>query len=185
MNKSILIILAITFFFAGCGNNCPKFNEEILQWMPYHENEKLSFINNKGEEIELEVTSCNITHTDNIGFGKCGCESNYTVTLNSESLLLKCLIDDYEYFKEKRMHINNQYLNLTRQLDSYNFNGKAYKNVCIYERTLEEENSFLQIIQIKDIGIVEFTINDEQWVKKDLSTKKINISMVSMNISNC
>ena len=183
MKKHILIILAIAFVFASC-NNCPKFDKEILQWMPYQENEKLSFINNKGEEIELEVTSYNVRHTDRIGFGvKCACESSYTVTLNSENLQLRCWIDGS--INQKDMHINSQYLRLSRQLDSYNFNGKTYKNVCIYERTQEDENSFQQIIQIKDIGIVEFTINDEQWVKKDLSTKKTSSSKVSMSSSGC
>jgi hypothetical protein len=182
----LLIFVSLVIISSGCGTKCEDFNNEIINWMPYKEADKIIIAN--GNQVDTLIVNFSLRqHTDKVRFGiKCACENSYSLRLSSDSLNIDILFEDSRAVENSAITINNEFLNYKSKLDSLEINGRKYFDLIIFENPHQYLiNKFDKIIISKLIGIISITKQGYDWIIIDDSKRNIELSKVGLNISDC
>jgi hypothetical protein len=182
----LLILVSLLIIPSGCGTICEDFNNQIINWMPYKEADKIIIA--KGNQVDTLIVNSSLRqHTDKIRFGsKCVCENSYSLKLSSDSLSIDVLFEDSRAVEKSVITINNEFLNYSSKLDSLEINGKKYFDLIVFENLHQYLiNKFDKIIISKSIGIISITKQGYDWIIIYDSKRNIELSKIGINISDC
>lgn len=189
--KSTYPILIIFFYFVivvltGCATKCDDFNNEIIDWMPYNEADRI-IIGKDNRSDTLIVNYSEIHHTDKIGFGvKCDCEDTYSLNLSSDSLTIDVRFYNSSAVEKSEIVINDEWMSFSERLDKLEINGKEYNDLIIYKNEKQTPASrFEKIILSKSIGIISIVGINELWGIKDDTKRVIDVSKIKLKTIDC
>lgn len=166
MNNRVQINLFLTLLLIlqSCGFqvNCPDFDAETLEWIPYQNNDIIILENSSKEShITLAVNSIYVEHTTHyVTNQKCGtCDDiisiNGNETDNNNFLvhigLNKNRINSQDYLVNGTYFTdyNSEY----SEHNNYLFDGDVYEAVRIFEKSVANE-TYRKLIIAKGYGIV-------------------------------
>lgn len=193
------IILQLTILISGlallmsCGRqiDCPNFNNEVLDWIPYQNNDTIRLINSSNDSIIiLVINEVVIEHTThymtNLDCGTCddqiminGNETNnndlqINIGLNENNINAQRYLIKGSYFTEYNSDCSEQ--------ADYSFEGVKYNAVRIFEKK-ETNDRFFKLILAKGLGIVGLVDkNGDVW--KIISNDLKNSMSESVEIKN-
>ena len=152
-NYILMIFTLLTTFLIGCAEKCEDFNNEIIEWMPYNETDKILIVKDNWTDT-LIVNYSEIYHTDKIGFGvKCVCENSYILNVSSDSLSIDIRFDNSGEVKNSEIVINEEWMNYSESIDKLEINNKEYTDLIIYKNINQTSTSrFKKIIKIQYNG---------------------------------
>ena len=202
--KKYLFVIGILFVVVTCQETCPKFDEEILSWIPYQENDVVElYYQFSDSTIILPINSVEITHTTDISRGSIiGCKKcrgecsdyiyingyNSDFHINIDLHLNKIGSQGYQicdtFFYSSEYDSNPNYSEIT----NYLFEGKEYDIVRIFENNYSQ-GTFEKLIIAKEIGIIGLIdIHGNSWVLKSNdkaknSNKREKGNVVIKNVS--
>ena len=186
MTKIRFLILISFLTIIGCARDCPDFNNEVLDWMPYKVADIVE-INNSVSSESLIVNTSQIYHSDKVSFGvKCACLNTYVLNLSSHSFNIDIRYSDSKEIGTSEIVVNGEWLDYSEQKASIFVNGNNYYDVIIYEsRNLLTPGSFSKVIIAKSIGIVAIIGENEEWGINYDNKRTIDISEVDFMASDC
>jgi hypothetical protein len=181
----LLILVSLLIIPSGCATICEDFNNQIINWMPYKEADKIIIA--KGNQVDTLIVNSSLRqHTDKIRFGsKCVCENSYSLKLSSDSLNIDVLFEDSRAVENSVITINNEFLNYSSKLDSLEINGRKYFDLIVFENQQHLIDKFDKIIISKSIGIISITKQGYDWIIINDSKRNIELSKIGINISDC
>ena len=184
--KKFLISIFLTTFITGCYKKCDEFNSDIIDWMPYKLQDKI-IITDSDKADTLMVTVSEVFHTEKIkSFSMCMCADNYFVSLTSDSIDINAVFSDSGNADNARIHINQEYMQFSEQLDNLIINGHSYNDLRIYKgNTAINDSRFDKIIISKSIGIVAIIEKNRNWIILDNNIRDIQISDINYNNDGC
>jgi hypothetical protein len=176
----------MTLFLSGCSHQCEDFNTEIMRWIPYKLNDKITLTGNSGSNT-LTVTKSEGYHTNKVRYRTdCSCENSYYVTLSSESLFIDFTFYDANSPEISDINIQGELLTSSEYLESLEVNGHVYNDVLIYENlNRSSSHNFERILVSKSIGIILIIKTDEELNIDDISVKQIELSDIKLQTSSC
>lgn len=149
---------------SSCGRkiNCPDFDNKILEWIPYHNNDTIRLINSSNDSIiKLAINKVIIEHTTHyITNLKCGTCDDHIMINGNETNKPDLKIDIYlnenniqmQSFLIKGVHFTESDSDYSEQSD-YSFEGVNYNAVRIFEKK-DNSYGFFKLILAKGYGIV-------------------------------
>jgi len=188
--RSLLILMIVCLFgLISCQDktvNCPEFEEEILKWIPYQENEEVVlYSQSQDSTITLLINGVNVTHTTHYTIGaKCGtCDDQIVINsyddssfqvemyLNSNKIVGQSFRICDTYFSES----NSTYSELTNFL----FEDKEYDTVRVFEKN-DSQGVLKKLIIAKGIGVIGvMDINNNIWSLKTNDKNKQGNAVIS------
>ena len=187
--KKYLVVIGILFAAINCQETCPKFDEEILTWIPYQEDDAIELYSQyKDSTIILSIKSVEITHTTNyskgsiIGCTKCGGGCLDYISINQNNSDFQVNINLYENkmmdygFGICGTNFTGSSFNLNySELTNFLFEDKEYDIVRVFENN-NSDRTFNKLVIAKEIGIIGLIdIYDNSWVlKSNDKTKKLD-----------
>ena len=174
-----------------CKDKCPEFNNDILNWIPYMDNDTISFY--KGDTLKkLVVTENFVDHTDHVGgCTKCACSEIYAIVMVFDSIQINFSFNDSNNPMSSSIQTNGDYFSADTMIKSFDLNGKLYNDVIIYNchtngnSEYSITNKFNTIIISKAIGIIAIYIDSIIWILKDSSLKNKKISDTKYSSNGC
>ena len=182
----LLIIVALILLTASCNQECEDFNYDIVQWLPYDENDEILLTNSNFVDT-LTVDYRGITHTEEIPrFSLCICENSFIVGMSSDSVKISIMFYDSRNFEDSFVSINDEYLGFHQQLETYEINGKVYSNLLEYTyQNPEQPATYETVIIARSVGIISIIGKSEEWVPVDDSSHEIEASTIRVTLSDC
>jgi len=186
MKKNSLLFLISCLIIIGCARDCPDFNDDVVQWIPYKEADNIEMTNSTGTET-LVVNSSKIYHSDEVRFGvKCACENAYILNLSSNSFNIDIRFNDSRNIESSEIVINGEWLDFLEQRASITINGKAYQEVILYESLNQlAAGNFIRVIVSKSFGIIAIIGNDEEWSLINETKRVISITDIDFLGKDC
>ena len=205
LNFTKLISLSVLFTvgLTGCGMtiNCPEFDEAILSWIPYQENDVIElYSQSKDSTIMFSIRNVKITHTTDYKTGvDCGgaCYDEIRIRQNEddnfkfqvEISLTKNKITNQSYQIGDTRFGDGNYI--YSELTNYQFENEEYEVVKIFEKT-ESKGTFRKLIFAKGIGIIGLIdVHGNTWIlKTDVKINRLDVNerergIVIDNVSGC
>jgi len=196
---SYLFIIVGILVLISCGRqvSCPKFEEEILSWMPYQEEDVIELYSQSNDStIIFSISSIEVIHTThyltNADCGTCDDQilinqkdySEYKpnfeahISLNKNRIQFQYYIINDTYFS----YDNSDYSELT----SFEFENNVYDIVRVFEKN-DSKGAFKKLILAKDIGIIGLIDFDgNTWtLKNNGKTKSIKQKKIKINDTSC
>jgi hypothetical protein len=182
----IAILITLLYILTGCTKKCDEFNSDIINWLPYKKTDLIILTNNTNKDT-LTLKSNIINHTEKIKRNtKCTCEDSYSLIISSDSILINVDFYDSRSIDFSFVKINNDNLNYSELLNSYQLNGKNYSNVIIYKNDSQNSTKrFDKLVISKNIGIIEIIGVSEEWIIENDNIKNIEVSEIDYNKSDC
>lgn len=171
-----IILFAAIISITSCDMHkvdCPAFNNEIMEWMPYEEGQ-LIVLKNLGanDTISLFVNSINISHaTQYMNNEDCGTCDDYINICesygNEENFCLYVHLNENE-LKGESYYIKgssfDSYLTVLDYTD-YDFNGTIYAKVKEY-RNSSSDQGYTKLFVAKNYGIIGLEDeNGNTWIR--------------------
>ena len=194
MRKYLILITSIIFgIMVSCHRqvNCPSFDEEILSWIPYQENDVIELHSQSVDTtIIFSIERVEVTHKTHYTAGaKCGtCDDDIQIIQKSH--------DNFEFSasiainnnkkKDKKItqsyRIGDAYFSTYSESKNVLFEGENYDIVRIFEKT-DSNGMFKKLIIAKEFGIIGLVdIYDNVWTLKIKRHKK-NENIIINNTS--
>jgi hypothetical protein len=194
-------VFQLTIFISGlilmisCGRkiDCPDFNDEILKWVPYQNNDTIRLMNSSNDSImKLVINEVIVEHTTHYMTNvKCGtCDDRIMINVNeTDSVDLQIHIGlTYKHIYNQSFLIKGFYFteynsDYSEQSD-YSFEGVNYDVVRIFEKK-ETDDRFFKLIIAKGFGIIGLVEkNGDVWeIKSTILKSKKSESVEIRNIS--
>ena len=189
--RNFLIIRRLSFFVVisllglmGCRVNCPEFDEKILQWIPYQENDVIELYSQSNDStIIFTVKSVIVTHTTHYSQGsKCGgCSDDILIYDDAADFQV-----DISLYKNKIEYqsywVCDTYFSDYSEVKNYLFENEEYDIVRIFDNN-GSTGTFRKMIIAKEIGVIGLIdIYGNTWALKigsDTKRKNIVINNVS------
>gem|GEM_PF-3519434 len=200
--KKWLFLFAVVVLFGlkSCYRQvtCPEFNEEILDWIPYQENDRIELYSQlKDSTITISIKSVEVTHTTDYktGYDCGGCDDEILIRQN-----------DSDHFKfQVDIRLNRNTIAYQYQIgDTYYFEGNyiysekknyllediEYDMVRIFEKN-DSKGRYNRLIIAKDFGIIGLIdVFGNTWVlKNNVKIRRLNGrdrgNIVINNVSGC
>lgn len=194
MKRSVpfAILLTAVVLLTGCGRkvNCPMFNFDLLQWIPYENNDTIKLQNLGNDSVMiLPVRHIFVSHTTHYMTNlKCGeCYDN--ISINAESSSTDFIVNMY---LDKNQFTSQNFLIMGVSFDSeaahyseqsnYTFEGNVYDNVRIF--TNDNTSVVLsKLIIAKSYGIIGLVDrNGNTWKLKNpvlKSARNIQVELIN------
>jgi len=179
----------------GIKVKCPKFDKDILNWVPYQNNDTIKLVNLKNDSVLLLIidtlminhTTYFLTSSDCGGCGDDILVNNYEtkdlqimIFISDNTITGQCYTIKGTYFEDDSI----DYLDYIEQPD-YLFNGICYDNVHIFENKKTGEK-FKKLIVAKEFGIVGLIDKDDNiWFIEGNTVKNINYLSYKIQESSC
>ena len=177
------LFLFVTGIFLGLmscktTSTCPEFDEIILTWTPYQENDEIElYSQSKDSTIIFSITRVEINHTTHYEYGtKCGgCSDEIFINNYNSDFYVEIYLSD-RITGHQSYKIIDTYFSTYSEIKNYLFESKEYDLVRIFE-TNGSKGKFRKLILAKEIGIIGLIdINGNSWVlKTNAPIKKPNI----------
>ena len=172
---SVIIIVLLSIFCIGCKRYCPSFDEDILNWIPYQEDDEIVLRSQSNDlAIIFSIKSIEITHQTHYTIGyKCGtCDDRIEIIQNDH--------DTFYFYAMLSLHknkitslfykIGDTFFDAYSEKEFFLFEGKEYNKVRIFEQT-DSKGTFKKLIIAKEFGIIGLIdIYGNTWT---LTTKKL------------
>jgi len=178
INKTILIIVCLCGL-VGCTTYCPEFDEKILSWIPYQENDVIElYSHTKESTIVFTIKSVEIQHTTHLQLrSKCVC-SDYVYIRQNETDDIYFQVNIYlseNQMTSQSYQIGDTHFTTYSEIKNYEFEGKKYDVVRIFERN-DSNGTFIKMIKAKDIGLIGLVdIQGNIWIlKTNLGIRRLN-----------
>ena len=177
-------VIGVHFGLISCTTHCPSFNEEILSWIPYQEDDVIElYSQSKDSTIILFITSVAITHTTHysqgsiIGCKKCRGECyDYIYISDHDGSNFRVDISSYgDKMWRHNYWIFDTSFDSYSELENFLFEKEEYDVVKIFENNCSN-GTFKKLIIAKEIGVIGLIdIYGNIWVlKNNAKTKKSN-----------
>jgi hypothetical protein len=168
MKKLQFILLVCLLGLINCNRqvNCPKFNEEILNWIPYQENDVIELYSQSNDStILFSISSVYISHTTHYEKGtKCGGCSD-EILINGSDFEITMYLQE-NIVGSQNYKIFDTHFTTYSEKNNYLFENKEYDLVKIFE-TNESKAKLKKLIIARDIGIIGLIDKDgNTWVLK-------------------
>lgn len=189
------IFIAALIFDASCGRtiNCSDFNMDMLQWVPYENNDTIRLQDTENDSvINLPVGSIQVIHaTHYVTNQKCGgCSDQIYVNMEASSndLVVSVYLHEGQIttqsFVVKGVYFTNGNDNYSEQAD-YTFAGKAYEAVHIFEAT-DTQAPFRKLYIAKGYGIIGLVDkNGHNWKLQNPELKSTRSTEVQITNTSC
>lgn len=175
-------LLIPVFLFNGCGTriDCPAFDNNLLEWLPYESNDNISMVNIAGDSIIIfEIKDFYVEHTThymtNLDCGTC----NDRILVNYGD----GVVDDLEvryYLTENTITaqeflIMNSYFSIYQsnysEQEDYEFQGEVFNFVRIFENP-DTDELFSKLVIARGYGIIGLTDREGNTWKLLPDTRK-------------
>lgn len=192
----ILLITPALLVWMSCNTqvDCPDFDEELLEWFPYEDDDILSFSNSQNDStFSLKVWDVYIEHQTSYSTGndcgKCWSDININTSyLGNSNIYVDVSLDNSiissETYTIKGTSFGDSNT-IYSELDEYVFDGVSYSDVKVFIKS-NNEDSFIKLIVAKGYGIVGLVdSNDISW-SLDASEEKNSESIaVEIEYTSC
>ncbi|MDR0796882.1 MAG: hypothetical protein LBE79_12680 [Tannerella sp.] len=169
---NLLIAVGIVFGPTSCQEiTCPEFNEEILTWIPYQEDDKIELYSQlKDSTIIVLINSVVVTHTTSYNTGKdCGhCDDD--IHISGSNFYVEIYLKDGKT-RSQNIRLGDSHFSAYSESKKFLFDNKEYE----VARTFDSSSGmFKKLIMAKDIGIIGLIdIHDNTWIlKTDIKNRK-------------
>ena len=170
------IVIGCLFTVMSCKHQCPSFNNDVLSWIPYQENDVVELYSESNDSIiKFSIKSVIVLHqTEYSNNSKCGtCDDQIEITQNPD--------DYFEFNVSMSLHKNklkNQYYRIGGtafttciEYAEYVIFGEEYDRVRVFEADVNQ--TFKTLFVVKGIGIVGLIDRDDQfWALKNAKAKE-------------
>ncbi len=186
MKKTHFLFLISILIISSCARDCPDFDNEVLNWMPYKVGDIVEIDNSQNSE-SLIVNSSQIYHSDKVSFGvKCGCNNAYILNLKSNTFNIDIRFNDSRDIETSEMIVNGEWLDYSEQKAIIFINGRNYYDVLIYEsQNMLTAGTFSKVVVAKSIGIVAIVGDNEEWNIFFDTKRAIDITNVDFMATDC
>jgi len=197
MRINILTIISGLILLYGCIGkqiDCPSFNEEVLEWIPYAENDSILLFNSTDSAfLTLTINEIFVEHTThymtNEDCGTCDDfieindyhEQENNIHINIHLYENHIESEGYTIFDSK---FSDYYSNKYNESD-YLINGITYDNVKIFENDVSND-LFSKLVLAKGFGIISLTdkegniwILNQSVLKSGETEKTVEINNIS------
>jgi len=193
--KKYLFVIVILFGLITCQETCPKFDEEILSWIPQVDVIELYF-QAKDSTIILPIESVVVTHTANltrgfaIGCKKCAPECYDYISIGDDDSIFQIDISlRGNYITHQSYRIYDTFFYTFSEIENFIFENTEYDKVQVFNNHSNE--TFKKLIVAKGFGIIGLVdIHDNTWVLKTNAKNKgtnerENIVFKNVSSSSC
>lgn len=159
----------------SCGRqiDCPEFNSQILDWIPYENNDTIRLFNTSTDSvIILAINELIIEHTThymtNLDCGTCDDQImvNHNET-NNHDLQIKINLNENNLMDQSYLIVESYFTEYNSnyfEFKDYTFENKVYDEVRIFEKK-ELNQIFIKLILAKGFGIVGLVDNENSiWI---------------------
>lgn len=180
---TIIISGLILIFCCGRQIDCPDFNNEILEWIPYQNNDTIRLINCSNDSImKLVINEVIVEHTTHYMTNHdCGTCDDHIMINGNETINTDLQIDiglnenniNAQRFLIKGFYFT-EYNSDYSELSDYSYEGVKYDIVRIFEKK-DTNDRFFKLILAKGLGIVGLVDkNGDVWkiLNNDLKNSK-------------
>jgi hypothetical protein len=194
INSKILLFLLSSMFIIQCEENCPEFNRDILNWVPYKLNDTISFYKNDSVS-NLVAFENQINHGEveefHLGCQKCSpCDQDeYAVSMTFDSVNIQI-----RYFSSRNPSNSSIILrDMANSIETgiypdlsignYELNGKNYGDVMVYNNSNNpiSGSKIQKVIIAKNYGIIAIYEVQDTWYLYGESKREIKISEIKYN----
>jgi len=180
-------VIGVLFGLMSCKTNCPEFDEKILNWIPYQENDVIElYSQSNNSTILFSITSVYITHTTHYEHGtKCGgCSDEIFINDYNSDFHVEIYLSD-RIMGHQSYKIIDTYFSNYSEVKNYLFESKEYDLVRIFE-TNSSEGKFRKLILAKEIGVIGLIdIYGNTWtLKTNAKIKRLNKEQRKIVINN-
>lgn len=177
--SAVLFLILVVFLSCERQVNCPAFNSEPLEWMPYQEKDIILLVNTSNDSLLLAVNEFTVEHTThymtNLDCGTCddriminGSERNnsdlhVTIGLNKNKIIFQeFIIKGSSFTSYDAEHV---------ELANYTFERINYDALIIIDNNNTDER-FQKLVLAKGYGIIALVDKEGKiWKLKDTSLK--------------
>lgn len=179
----------------GCGRkiNCPDFNSEVLQWIPYEKNDTIELHNLANDSVlMLPVRSIIATHTTHyITNLKCGeCDDN--IMINAEMSSIQFFANIYlnknqitsQFYMIHGSNFDDDENHMSEE-SNFTFEGNGYNNVRIFTNNITTA-PFNKLIIAKGFGIIGLIDRDgNTWKMKNPALRNSRMTDIEIVETSC
>ncbi len=171
--KNPFVFFAICSLFliiTGCKYNCPGFDEKLLSWMPYEENDTITYISQQNDTITFQINKYSVSNsyeTTRKNRDYCASDASF-YTIDNEGKVCgvgtwismdnnKTNINVSVNINNNKGEIDKTVKNITDAVETLSINGKQYDEVLIFEQdTIKQDDEIWKIILANNYGIIQF-----------------------------
>lgn len=191
-----LIIIGIILLHSCIGRqiDCPEFNNEILEWIPYEESDSITLFNSSDSSVlTLSINKVFIKHTTHYMTDEdCGTCDDFIEINDYHAQEANIHINIYlneNHIKSEAYTINGSYFNNSYSnkyvKTNYIFNGITYDDVKIFENKLSDD-VFTKLIIAKKHGIIGLEDNDgNTWILNSTNLESFDAMNLIINNISC
>lgn len=187
--NGICILVWMLCFFSACNFqiNCPGLNNEILEWIPYKNNETIVLMNSTDDSIlQLEINDVVVEHTTHYTTNtKCGrCDDNLRVNGNETSNpgLQINMNFNINNITHQSFTIEDSYFfgdSQSSEYTDYTFEGVKYDAVQIFENSRDQR--FTKLILAKGDGIIALIDKEgHTWLLKEINAASTPVEIINI-----
>jgi hypothetical protein len=180
MRSTVLIIVLFFLSLTGCKRNCSDFNKDILNWVPYQENDVIElYCQSNDSTILFSINRVYVEHTTHYSTtSKCGgCVDFVKINQYSDdfSFSVEISLSDNKinsyYYKIGDTYFDEYYCKYS-ETKNFLFENKEYESVRIFERD-DLKGTFKKLILAYGYGVIGVEdIHGKTWVLKNNSELK-------------
>lgn len=192
----VTLIFFILVMFTSCGwqVDCPDFDDKVLDWLPYKNNDVVSFTNIENDSVlSLNIKEIIVKHTTHYNTAyNCGTCYNHIKVNDYEdgdlNINIEINLDENEVTSQS-YYIFGSYFSDFNSLFSekyeYAFNGVLYNKVKLFENA-ESEGYFVKLILANGIGIIGLVDkNGHLWSFNNTVLKSNDMDTVEITNISC
>jgi hypothetical protein len=188
MKKLKLPVFICCIILSACGKQCPEFNADILNWIPYHVNDTISFRKNN-EIVQMIVTNTFLEHTGKQK-NKCACSNLYGFDAGdyARHISVSCYDDQVFIPDVLELHIDtystspNGLRNLST-LPSITIDSVTYQDIRVF--TGDSISGIWKVMFAKNKGIIALYYSDSVMVTNRNTYKEAGVSDFNMKTMSC
>lgn len=184
--------MSVLTFLIGCGLqiNCPKFDQGILDWIPYEMNDTIQLINTSTDSLmTFVINETTIDHKTHYTMGsKCGtCDDNIYMN-GSDSLGIIIFLNENKIkswtYSIKGTYFEDHNSDYSEAVD-YTWGDQVYDQVRIYDKKGQDEK-FVKLIIARGWGIVGLVDQvGNTWILNNTHPKAIKSGTIEINNTSC
>jgi len=163
----------------SCKINCPDFNKDFLNWIPYQENDVIElYSQSKDSTIIFLIENVEVTHQTHYHSNtKCGgCDDDISINYGRSDFFVRIYLHEKKIVQQEYWIGDTPFFNHSESVN-FIFEDKEYERVMIFETPDTSAGTFKKLIIAKGFGIIGLIdIDGNTWVvqpkvKKDGAQK--------------
>jgi hypothetical protein len=182
-----LFVIGVLFGLIGCKTNCSEFDEKILSWIPYQENDVIELYSQLNDStITFLISRVEISHTTHYSSNKdCGgCDDHIFINDYNSDFHVRVRLNENK-MESQSYKIIDTYFTTYSEEKNYLFESEEYELVRIFE-TNGPQGTFIKLIVAKEIGVIGLVdIHGNTWtLKTNAKIKRLDKGHKNIVINN-